>query len=225
MDHRSVLRRRRAAAALRRARVRARLARRRRPVRGVVGRGHRRALRDARADAGGGRRRRSAICACCHVAEGDLGVEVLGVVTGRDAIGGVMSGWEAGDAPSPTASRGCVIASPTRRSTPATPRLARRRRSPKTEPSRIFTAVASSRRPGPTRPPERGDILDGSRTRAWNRRTRGPEEPWKSRSGSESRDGGPTGSTTSRSCRAGARAIPRTSTSPGRSTRTSSSCR
>ncbi len=58
-----------------------------------------------------------------------------------------------------------------------------------------------------------------------SRRRRPEEASWKSRSGSASRDAGPTGSTTSRSCRAGARAIPKTSTSRGRSTRTSSSCR
>jgi hypothetical protein len=29
-----------------------------------------------------------------HVSEHQLGVEVLGIVTGRDAIGAVMSGWE-----------------------------------------------------------------------------------------------------------------------------------
>ena len=52
-----------------------------------------------------------------------------------------------------------------------------------------------------------------------------PEEMWKSRSGSASRGGGRTDSTTSPSCRAGARATRKTSTSPGRSTRTSSSCR
>ena len=48
---------------------------------------------------------------------------------------------------------------------------------------------------------------------------------WKSRSGSASRVGGRTGSTTSPSCPAAARATPRTSTSPGRSTRSSSSSR
>ena len=49
--------------------------------------------------------------------------------------------------------------------------------------------------------------------------------PWKSRSGSGSPGDGPTGSTTSRSCRAGAPEIPRTSTSPGSSTPSSSTCR
>ena len=48
---------------------------------------------------------------------------------------------------------------------------------------------------------------------------------WKSRSGSGSRAGGRTASTTSPSCRVGGPAIPRTSTSPGTSTRSSSSSR
>ena len=52
------------------------------------------------------------------------------------------------------------------------------------------------------------------------------EQPWlRSRSASASRADGPTGSTTSPSCRAAAPATPRTSTSRGRSTPSRSTCR
>ena len=97
-----------------------------------------------------------------HVSEHQLGVEMLGVVTGRDAIEGVMSGWE--DAmPQPDG----VAWLRDRVAHAAEHARTRRRRPPTRFPKTEFSPDSDMcRRRSPDRH-RRGDILDGSRVRAW----------------------------------------------------------
>ena len=108
-------------------------------------------------------------------------------------------------------------------------RAARARR-PRSAEASPRPAVAARRVAPGLEPPRMADRLDG--TVGVLPPPSRPSAPtsydfvqWKSRSDAEKRPGGRTGSTTSRSCPRGARATPMTSTSPGRSARTGSSCR
>ena len=85
---------------------------------------------------------------------------------------------------------------------------------PRRRPAICARGAARARRPGPP-----------TIARSASAETEGSRTSWKSRSDGVRRPVVPTGSTTSRSCRRGGRATPTTSTSPGTSVPTGSSCR